>query len=135
MVRGGIVALVEGFLGSVIVVLWLLRGLFGGGFFTGRGRFRLELHKVVRGWRAGNVAERGLELALVLIVNQGGGGFLQKVETGLVLGWGRGWNTVGLLAVVAGGACGCTGGGVRMPRRLLLVVVRRRRFVRGCSVR
>lgn len=81
MVRGGIVALVEGFLGSVVVVLWLLRGLFGGGFFTGCGRFRLELHKVVRGWRAGNVAERGLELALVLIVDQGGGGFLQKVET------------------------------------------------------
>lgn len=69
MVGRGVVALVEGLLGSVVVVLWLLGGLFGGGFFTGWRRFRLELHKVVRGWRTGNVAERGLELALVLIVD------------------------------------------------------------------
>lgn len=125
MVRRGVVALVEGLLGSVVVVLWLLGGLFGGGFFTGWGGFGLELHEVVRGWRAGNVAERGLELALVLIVDQCGGGFLQKVETGLVLGWGRGWNAVGLLAVVGGGTGGRAGCGVRMPRGLLLVVVGR----------
>lgn len=106
MVRRRVVALVERLLGSGVVVLWLLRGLFGGGFLSGGGRFRLELHKVV-GWRGGpgDVAEGGLELALVLVVDEGRGGLFQEVETRLVLGWwGRGRGSVGLLGVEAGSA-------------------------------
>lgn len=86
----------------MVVVFGLFGRLFGGGFLAGSGRFRLKLHEVVGGRRrAGNIAEGGLELALVLVVDEGRGGFLQEVETGFVLGgrWGR-RNMGGLLAVV-----------------------------------
>lgn len=69
MVRGRVVSLVEGLLGSVVVILWLLRRLFGGRFLTGWSRFRLELHKIIWSWRPRYVAQGSLELALVLVVD------------------------------------------------------------------
>lgn len=85
----------------------------------------MKLHEVVGGRRrAGNVAEGGLEFARILVVDEGRGGFLQKIETGFVLGrwWGR--RNMGLLTVECGRRIAA---GVGVPRgwlRRLLVFVR-----------
>lgn len=104
----------------------MFKRLLGRGFLCGGSGFGgLIVHEVVcGGWGAGNVAERGLEFTLILVVDEGGSGFLQEIETGFVLGRWRRRRDMRLLTVERGRWIVA---GVGVPRgwlRWLLVFLR-----------